>query len=110
MTKPNGQSVIEVSGVCLSLLLLLKGIGLVFQLTAGSIWVDHHLYQHLICRAEGRSRALCRKRLIRNIKALYPGGAVTRFRAEKEGGVWKGEIKWTLYGIQRDSRERLILP
>lgn len=110
MTKPNGQSVIEVLGVCLSLILLLKGILLVFWLTAGSLWVDHQLYQKLVCRAEGRSQTLCREKLIKNIQALHPTGVVTHFQIRKGKNLWKGGIKWTLYGIQRNSRQELILP
>lgn len=107
--KPNGQSVIEVLGVCLSLILLLKGILLVFWLTAGSLWVDHQLYQKLVCLAEGRSQALCREKLITNIKALHPMGVVTHFQTDKRRNLWTGKIKWTLYGIHKDSRQRLSL-
>ena len=110
MTRASGQSVIEVLGVCLSLILLLKGILLVFWLTAGSIWVDHQLYQKLICLAEGRSQVLCRENLIKNIRTLHPTGTVTHFQIRNERNLWKGGIKWTLYGIQRDSRQGLILP
>ena len=110
VTKPSGQSVIEVLSVCLSLILLLKGILLVFWFTAGSLWVDHQLYQKLICRAEGRSQTLCRKKLIKNIKAIHPAGSVIHFQMDRGRGFWSGKIKWTLYGIHKDSRQRLTLP
>ena len=110
MTRPNGQSVIEVLCVCLSLFLVLKGILLVFWLTAGSLWVDHQLYQKLICLAEGRPQTICRERLIKNIQKFNPAGIITHLQIKKEKNRWEGKIKWTIYGVSRHSRQQLILP
>ena len=108
--KPNGQSVIEVLGICLSLILILKGILVVFWLTAGSLWVDHQLYQKLICLAEGRPQILCQERLIKNIKTLHPMGTLTHSQMRKGKNLWKGKIKWTFYGVNKNSHQQLILP
>lgn len=110
MTKPNGQSVIEVLCVCLSLFLILKGTLLVFWLAAGSLWMDHQLYQKLICLAEGRPQIICRQRLLKNIKAFNPVGVITHLQIKKGTNRWEGQIKWTIYGISRYSRQQLIFP
>lgn len=108
--KPNGQSVIEVLCICFSLILILKGIFVVFWLMAGSLWVDHQLYQKLICLAEGRPQILCQKRLIKNIKTLHPLGTLTHSQMRRGKNLWKGKIKWTLYGVNKNSHQQLILP
>ena len=110
MKQRSGQSVIEVFCICLSLILILKGMFVVFWLTAGSLWMDHQLYQKLICLAEGRPQALCREKLIKNIKTLHPMGTLTHSQMRKGQNLWKGKIKWTLYGVKKDSYQQLILP
>ncbi|MCY4512062.1 MAG: hypothetical protein OXB86_00065 [Bdellovibrionales bacterium] len=110
MIKPVGQSVIEAICVCLSLILILKILFIVFWLTAGSLWVDHQLYQKLVCLAEGRSQILCQERLTKNIKTLHPLGTLTHPQIQKRSNLWKGKIQWSLYGIRKNSRQRLSLP
>ena len=105
-----GQSGMEFLCVFLGLILLLKGVMIVFHLTAGSLWMDHQLYQNLICLAEGRPPALCQKALMRNIKTISPAGAISHLRTGSELNRWKGEIKWTLYGISLQRRQKLVLP
>ena len=105
-----GQSVIEVSCVLLGLILALKGMFLVFQLTAGALWVDHQVYQHLICLAEGRSQTFCREKLIKTIIKFNPAGAVSRLQVKKGMNRWEGRVKWTVYGVSRRSGQTLILP
>ena len=108
--KPNGQSVIEVLCVCLSLIFILKVLFIVFWLTAGSLWMDHQLYQKLICLAEGRSQTLCQKRLAKNIKIFHPVGTFIPPQIKNRRNLWKGKIQWTLYGIRKTSYQQLILP
>ena len=108
--KVKGQSVIEMSCVLLGLTLALKGMFLVFQLIAGALWLDHQVYQHLICLAEGRPQVFCQEKLIRNITKFNPAGTVSRLQMKKGVNRWEGRVKWTLYGVSRQSGQKLILP
>ena len=108
--KPNGQSVIEVLCVCLSLILILKALFIVFWLTAGSLWADHQLYQKLVCLAEGRSQTLCQERLTKNIQLLPPMKTLVHSQIEKRKNLWTGKIQWSLYGIRKNNHQQLRLP
>ena len=105
-----GQSALEFLCVFLGLILLLKGVMIVFHLTVGSLWMDHQLYQNLICLAEGQPPALCQKALIRNIRKISPVGTISHLRTGSELNRRQGEIKWTLYGIPLQRRQKLVLP
>ena len=101
---------IEALCILLALIFTLKGMFLVFQIAAGAVYVDHRLYQHLICLAEGRSQTFCRKRLTDSIVKFNPAGAVSHLQVKQRPNRYEGKVKWTVYGISKNSVQKLILP
>ena len=57
------------------------------------IWIEHHLYQAIVCVAEEREKSFCSNRLLKNIKSLNPKSEIKDLTFNKT----QGEIIWRFY-------------
>ena len=90
----SGQAVVEV----LLLLPLLCSCFILclffFQLHAQHLWMDHQLYQSLICLAQGKTEKSCENRMKEKIKAFLWMGKLKKVHFYKRENEWKGVFTW----------------
>ena len=100
MLKPlgaGGQGSLEALVMAAVLLALIKGALILFWILIGSLWIEHQLYQALICAAEGRGKSLCAERMKNNIKRLDPAGNIKSAEIKQYPKQWIGEAVWEIY-------------
>ena len=57
------------------------------------IWVDHHLYQALICAAKRQPIHICKENLIQQSKKLYFLGKIQSIQLKGGGNKWTGHVR-----------------
>ena len=94
LKKPKGQILIEslillpLTSACLILSLLF------FFLYSQYLWMDHQLYQALLCSAKGRSSAVCTYQMQKKIKSFLWMGHITNIQIKKSFSGFKGFFIW----------------
>ncbi len=69
---------------------------LFFHLHAQYLWMDHHLYQSLVCLAKGKNKADCENQMERKIKKFLWAGKLKDIQFHKKGEKqWKGSFTWS---------------
>jgi len=90
----HGQVLIEtlvllpVITVCFLLSLLF------FHVHAQSLWMDHQLYQSLICMAKQQPKKYCINKMQKNIKSFLWTGHLKSIRYHKKPNEWHGFFTW----------------
>ena len=97
MGNKKGQSNIEVALLSFILIVLIKGSLVLFWIFTNFLWVEHQLYQGLICRAEKKATAVCKMKVLTNIKKLNKSGDFININLTGFDNKWKGSIKWKFY-------------
>ena len=91
-----GQAVVEalislpMIFTCLMLCLLF------FYVHIQHTWADHHLYQALICMAQGQAKEKCKNQLIKNTKVFMRLGRLKNIQLRKSlmFSQWKGRLTY----------------
>lgn len=83
---------------------------MLFWILTGYIWMDHQLYQHLICRAKGHSEIFCAKKLMVEAEKFTPNGTIANVKAVYLNGIWKGSLNWNIQRISIPIKQTLKLP
>ena len=97
MQNKKGQSHIELLVVSFVLITLVKGILILFWIFTNFLWMEHQLYQGLICRAEKRPISMCKTKVLNQIKKLNQIGEFTEIKLAEFNNQWKGHLKWRFY-------------
>ena len=83
---------------------------MLFWLIAGNLWIDHQLYQHLICRAKGQQEVFCVKKLLAETEKLTPERHIKNIKTIHRQDVWKGSLIWKIHGLSIPIKQILRLP
>lgn len=99
LKKINGQAMMEaVIAMTLGIATLIICLFL-FHGYVRKIWVDHHLYQSLICVAKREEIQNCKKILIQRVKHFLWLGKLKKIQLKGKGNQWKGiVITENIYG------------
>ena len=108
--KKTGQGNLEALLLVIVLVLIIKGGFMLFWLVAGNLWLDHQLYQHLICRAKGHSEIFCEKKLLKEVRKFTWIGAVENMESIHLNNSWMGSLSWKMGGISVPIKQVLELP
>ena len=108
--KQTGQGSIETLALLTTFILTIKGGLMLFWLLAGHLWMDHQLYQHLVCRAQGQMEALCTEKLLKESKRFIFTGAVKNIKIRRQNNSWKGSLDWNIRGFSIPIIRTLKLP
>ncbi len=79
------------------LILLLSTLGLTAQtarVVTAKIWLDHCLYEALICVAEDQQQAVCKNLALKKATRLPLGTEKVTLKIKKIGTQWQGEFQW----------------
>ncbi len=97
MGNKKGQGNVEVALLSFILIVLIKGSLVLFWIFTNFLWIEHQLYQSLVCGAEKRQISMCKTKALNNIKKLNKVGDFTEFKVIDFNNQWKGSIKWRFY-------------
>ena len=67
---------------------------LLFHGYTQQLWMDHQLYQSLICLAKGENKQHCKKIMIQKTKAFLWIGKIQNLKLYKKEEQWKGTLTW----------------
>ena len=106
-----GQAVVEalislpLIFTCLILCLLF------FYIHIQHTWTDHHLYQALICMAQGQTKEECKNQLIKNTKSFMYLGYIKNIQLGKNLilSQWKGRLTYEGWFWKMDLKKQLNL-
>ena len=105
-----GQALIETVVITLTWFLLIKGMVMMFILVSSSLWIQHSLYQGLVCLAEGRNAPRCKESLSADIKKWIPLGKINDVNLRGNFKHWSGTLNWNFHKWKWNFKERLDLP
>ena len=92
--KTKGQALTEalaflpITSAC-----FIVSFGLFFAYTQ-KIWMDHQLYQSLICLAQGENKTHCKQKMKKKIKIFLWTGKLKNIQLHKKTQQWKGTFTW----------------
>ena len=92
--KHSGQVLLEtlillpLTGACFILCLLF------FHVHAQHLWMDHQLYQALICLSKGKTKPKCENQMNKKIKAFLWTGKLNNIQFKKKEREWTGFFTW----------------
>ena len=105
-----GQTVVETLGLSLALTALVYLSWLLFWMGINILWIEHQLYQGLLCAAQHKEESLCKKTTLKQIKRLTVLGSVSLLKIKGYQKEWEGEILWRFQNINFLIRQNLSLP
>jgi hypothetical protein len=83
---------------------------LFFHVHAQHLWMDHQLYQSLICLSKGETRQHCKRKMEKKIKSFLWMGRLNNIQFKKGGNVWAGSFNWEGGFWKIRFRKRINLP
>ena len=58
------------------------------------LWMDHQLYQSLICLAKGENKSHCKNKMDQKIKSFLWVGELKNIKLDNKNGKWSGAFIW----------------
>ena len=109
--KQAGQGTVETLILFTTLVLMFKGGLMLFWLLIGNLWMDHQLYQHLICRAQGQKEIFCVRQLLMKTEKLISKENIKDIQViHQSRNVWKGSLNWKIFKFSIPIKQTLELP
>lgn len=105
-----GQSLIEALILSLALLTLFHFSLLTVWMGINILWMEHQLYQGVLCSAQQKNIKLCKGTVLKKIRNFNPLGKIKSLRITNSQKEWKGEILWRFYKKEFLIRQTLSLP
>lgn len=82
---------------------------LFFHVHAQHLWMDHQLYQSLICLAKGQPKRHCENQMEKKIANFLWTGKLQNIQLYKKQNEWKGSFIWNTRFWKIQFRQRLHL-
>ena len=82
----------------------------VFWIFINLLWLEHQLYQGILCIAQQKQKILCKQKALQEIKKLNPLGKIQNLKMKQTKKEYKGEILWHFYKKTFVIKQSLILP
>ena len=108
--KQAGQSLVETLVLSLTLIAVIHFTVLMVWIGTHILWIEHQLYQGLVCAAEQKNLHLCKQTVLKQIKTLSSSSVITSLKIKNFQNKWKGEILWNFYNKNFLIKQSLILP
>ena len=108
--NPKGQGLLEALILSLALITLIYCTLLFFWMGTSLLWIEHQLYQGIVCVAEQKELNLCKQRVLKQINKLNSVGVIKALKIQNFQNQWKGEILWNFYKKDFMIQQSLSLP
>ena len=105
-----GQGLIETLILSLVLIIIIKFILAVFWIFISSLWMEHQLYQGVLCVAQQKETTLCKQKALQKIKQLSSLGKIQDLTIKQAQNKYKGEMLWNFYKQNFVIKQSLTLP
>ena len=93
LISKRGQALIEFSILSLAFVTVIQLLFVMAWIFINLLWIEHHLYQAILCVAQERSQPFCKGQLLREIRTLNPSADISSLNFNSS----KGELKWRFY-------------
>ena len=110
LKNQKGQSLIETAILSLVLIAITKLILIIFWIFISILWMEHQLYQGILCSASQKNKMICKQDVLQKIKKLSPLGKIQFLQIKKIQNKYKGEMLWIFYNQKFSIKQSLILP
>ena len=110
LNSQKGQSLIESLILSFALITILKFILITFWLFISLLWIEHQLYQGIVCKAQQKTEILCKQKIRQEIKKLNRLGKIKQLQFFQFQNIYKGKLIWTFYKQNFIIKQSLILP
>ena len=88
-----GQTLIEAAILCFVLIGFIQFILMLAWIFINLIWMEHQLYQGVLCLAQQREQQACEHRLLTAVKKLNQWAEISSLNLQPH----KGELLWRFY-------------
>ena len=105
-----GQAFVETTIVMLTMILLIKLTMVLFLFIFSSLWIQHSLYQGLVCLAEGREVSYCKENIKTQIKRVVPLGHIQNIKLLEKHNNSLGSLTWFFYKKNWHFTQDFVLP
>lgn len=105
-----GQGLIETLILSLCFTILIHTSLLIFWIGVNVVWIEHQLYQGILCFAQHREERQCKEKVLEQIKRLNSLGKITTLQIKNFQKNWEGKIIWNFYGRSFLIQQNFILP
>ena len=95
--KKKGQSLMEMLVVSVLFISLIQIIFILFWIFVSRMWIEHQLYQGILCVARQQKPSVCKLMVLQKIYTLNPVGRVKEIRIRQIHTEWKGYVRWRIY-------------
>ena len=109
-SDPGGQTILEFLALLALLIFSLKGGLLLLWILTGRLWLDHQLYQNLLCRAKGQAENICSERFLRESRKLVLKGQITDIKISRQRRLYKGSLVWNIKNLKIPVRQTFKTP
>ncbi len=82
---------------------------LFFHVHAQHLWMDHQLYQSLVCLAKGQTKPHCENQMEKKIETFLWTGRLQNIQFYKKENEWKGSFIWNTKFWRIQFRQKLQL-
>ncbi len=110
ISEQTGQSFVEALIFSLTLIMLIKLILLLFWIWTSVLWIEHQLYQGIVCMAQQKEANQCKQNTLKQIQKLTPLGTIKSLNIKNFQNEWKGYVQWHFYKKDFFIRQTLNLP
>ena len=93
LNSNKGQALIELLVLSLALASIIQILFMIVWVFINLIWMEHHLYQAILCAAQEKGQNFCNSQLLNDIKKLNPMAEISSLNFNSS----KGELKWRFY-------------
>ena len=95
LNKKSGQALIETLLILPLICACFSVCLLSFHVHAQYLWMDHHLYQALICLAKGKKD--CKDNMTKKIKSFLWAGSLNNIQFKTTENKWSGTFTWQTF-------------
>ena len=105
-----GQTILEFLAMLALLIFSLKGGLLLLWILTGRLYLDHQLYQLLVCRAKGQTENICSARFLKESRKFVLKGKITDIKISRQRRLYKGSLIWNVTNLKIPVRQTFKTP
>ena len=93
LSSNKGQALVELLVLSFAFISIIQLLFITVWIFINLIWMEHHLYQAVLCVSQERGQPFCKSQLLKDIKKLNPVAEIAFLNFNSS----KGELKWRFY-------------
>ena len=96
--------------LCLALSFLIQALFLLFWTAVSFIFIEHQLYQGVLCAVRGENPQSCKSKVLARIRKFHPVGKTLSIKINTSQKGGKGLIQWRFLKTDFFIKQTVQLP